>query len=159
MIMFRTTVYLLILTFGFSVNAFSQTRDVPKGWKEVKVCYVTFLIPKNLKLEKDATPFDGCSGGYKNKNIQVGFADLYYSDPNKDVTFSDSIYEWISIDGYKANLMTSSRGSRVRIYLGDQNFDPKTTKPNVGMGVWLKKPADTVIARKIIESIRFVKEN
>jgi hypothetical protein len=149
--MFRLITASLILTFALSFNSYSQTREVPKGWKEIKDCAVSFLVPKNMKKKREeATPIDSCFATYKNSKMTVGFSnDMYMPQPE------ETVYETLEIDGYKARLITEGKHLRLYVMFGEGS-DARFT---FGMGISIKKAEDSQTAHQIFQSIRFVKQN
>lgn len=149
--MFQLIIASLILTFALSFNSYSQTREILKGWKEIKECGVSFLVPKNMKKKRDdATPIDSCFGGYKSSKMILGLDnDNYMNQPE------ETSYESLEIDGKKARLIKNPNSLRLYIVVGASN----DARFSFDMGITFKKASDVQIARKIIQSIRFVKEN
>ena len=147
--MFRLIITALILTLSF--NGYSQTREVPKGWKEIKVCDVSFLVPKNMKKKRDdVKPIDSCFAGYKNSKLLVGLDhDSFMAQPE------ETVYEPLEIDGKKARLISSPDSLRLYVMLGEGS----RARFAFGMGIFIKTPGEAQTARKIIESIRFVYGN
>jgi hypothetical protein len=150
--MFRLIFASLILIFALSFNSFSQTREVPKGWKEIKECGVSFLVPKNMKKKRDdVTPIDSCFATYKNSTMTVGIDhDNYMAKPE------ETSFESLEIDGKKAWLINKPNGLQVYMgMIGEGEYE----RFSFTMGIYIKKADNAQTARKIIESIRFVQEN
>jgi hypothetical protein len=145
--MLRLITTSLILTFALSFNSYSQTHEVPKGWKEIKECDASFLVPKNMKKKRDdVTPIDSCFGTYKNSTMTLGFThDSFMPDPE------ETIYESLEIDGYKARLIKTPNSLRLYVTFGEGD----KARFSFGMGIIFKKADASETARKIIESIRF----
>jgi hypothetical protein len=70
---------IFVLTFIIiliSFSCFAQIKEseqgvaVPKGWKQVKACDFTFIVPKKLR---DAKPksLDSCIAGFSSKEIGI----------------------------------------------------------------------------------------
>jgi hypothetical protein len=145
--MLRVIIASLILTFALSFNSYSQTREVPKGWKEIKECGVSFLVPKNMKKKRDdVTPIDSCFGTYKNSSMTLGFDhDNYLRQPE------ETVYESLEIDGNKARLIKSPNSLQLYVMFGEGD----QARFSFDMGIVFKKADNAQTARKIIESIRF----
>src|SRR5689334_5989307 len=107
--MSRLIIASLILTFALSFKSSSQTREAPKGWKEIKECGVSFVVPKNMKKKRDdVTPIDSCFAGYKNPAMELGFTmDNYMGKPE------ETSFESLEIDGQKAWLLNKPNGLQV----------------------------------------------
>ena len=149
--MFKLITSSLVLTFILSFNIYSQTREVPEGWKEIKECGVSFLVPKNMKKQRDeAIPIDSCFAGYKNSTMTLGLDnDMYMRQPE------ETTYESLEIDGFKARLVTEPQRQELYVMSGNGE-DARFT---FGMAITFKKTDDAPTARKIFESIRFNKQN
>jgi hypothetical protein len=135
-----------MLTFALSFNSYAQTREVAQGWKEIKECGVSFLVPKNMKKKRDAaTPIDSCFASYKSPTMTLGFDnDSYMAQPEEPA------YESLEIDGNKARLINDPNFLLLYVSFGEG----KDARFTFDMRSTFKKADDAQIARKIIESIR-----
>jgi hypothetical protein len=148
-VMVRYILAIFMLIPATSFIAAAQTREAPKGWKEIKECGVSFLVPKDMKKMRDeATPIDSCFGSYKNSSMRLGFDHDYYMRQPEEAA-----YESLEIDGYRARLVTNANYLQVYVKYGEGD----DARFFFGMSVSFKKSDNAQTARKIIESIRFIK--
>jgi hypothetical protein len=140
----------IFLIFIMNIDGFSQGREIPKDWKEVNKCGVSFLVPTNMKKKRDdAKPIDSCFASYRNSAITLGVTnDNYMGQPEEEV------YESLKIDGKKARIINSPNNLRVYVVVGENT----NARFSFGMGITFKKAIDAQTVRKIVESIRFIKE-
>ncbi len=149
--MLRLIFTFLIVISAFCLQAFSQAREVPKGWKEVKDCSFSMLMPKKLKKRNDIKPIDSCIGVYEGGGMRLSFDyGMYTGKPEEDPRIKK---EELLIDGKKALLTPGNYGASVYIvtYEGDKG-NPTTA---LGMGFSAKRTDGGQIARQIFQSIRF----
>jgi hypothetical protein len=154
--MSRLIIASLILTFALSSHGSAQTREVPKGWKEINMCGLSFLVPKNLKKQNNFKPIDSCIGAFKSKNLGLGFDYGMYTAPPEDASsYRGGKAETLEIDGKKARLLTYPYGARIYILVAESEYG----KSALGMSITSKTQNDVETAKRIFQSIRFVKEN
>ena len=103
---FRTIFLLLVCICAFNLKSAAQERVIPKGWKQVKACDFTFLVPKKFK---DAKPksLDSCIAGFRSKQVSV-YIDVgnYNGETKQDETMLDFKEEFVTVDGKKAQIVT-----------------------------------------------------
>lgn len=143
-----------ILIFGMVGNNYAQERMTPKNWKEVKICGLSFLVPKKLKNQK-AQGIDSCVATFKSKNIGLGMDyGAHTTTPESESIYPDTKRETIDIDGKKAQLATYSFGARIYILVSESNYG----KYALGMTISGKNKNDAETAKQIFQSIRFLND-
>ena len=148
--MFRLIIAFFILTLTLSFSSSAQTREVPKDWKEIRECGVSFLAPKNMnKKRNEVIPIDSYFASYKSSTMTLGLDnDNYMRQPE------ETSYELLEIDGKKARLVTEPKHLRLYIMSGEGD----NARFYFGMGISIKKAADAQTARQIYQSIRFLEK-
>jgi len=146
--MVRLIFSLPILLFAMVLNNHAQSREIPKGWKEINECGASFLVPKGMKRERDkAIPIDSCFATFKNSALKLGLSnDNYAPEPE------ETSYESIEIDGNKARLIVTPNYLKIYTLFIEATY-PRFT---FAMSITFKKPDDAQTARQIFQSIRFV---
>lgn len=151
---FRLAIAASILILATIGNLYAQKREVPKGWKEIKICGVSFIAPKQLK-DKKARGIDSCVGIFKSKNIRLGIDfGAYTATPEDSTGYRDSKTETLEIDGNKATL--TIYGYQSYVYIVTSEWESGRTA--FGMLISGKTAKDSEIARQIFQSVRFINE-
>lgn len=152
--LFRLTTAAWILIFAAVGNSYAQEREVPKRWKEVNICGLSFLVPKKLK-SKNARGIDSCVAEFRSKNISLGMDfGAYTATPEDSPDYQNSTAKTLEVDGKKATLSIFGYQSRLYVLIGKSDFGTHA----LGMLISGRNTNDLEIARQIFQSIRFVKE-
>ncbi len=152
--LFRLAVASWVLIFVTVGNIYAQEREIPKRWKEVKICGLSFLVPKELKNKK-TRGIDSCVAAFKSKKMSLGLDYGFHTASfDSESIYPDTKRESLDVDGRKARLATYSYGARIYILVGEWSFG----KSALGMTITSKNKNDVQTARQIFQSIRFVSE-
>jgi hypothetical protein len=151
---FQLAVAFWVLIFATVGSSYAQEREIPKRWREVKICGLSFLIPKELKNQK-IRGIDSCVASFEGKKITLGMDyGAYTAAPESETIYPDTKRELLEIDGKKAHLATYSYGARIYVLVGKSDFG----KHALGMTISIKNKNDVETARQIFQSIRFINE-
>ena len=165
---FRTIFLLLVCVFAYNLESAAQKRVVPKGWKQVKTCDFTFLVPKKLK---DAKPksLDSCIAGFRSKEVSI-YIDVgnYNGETKQDDTMLDFKEEFITVDGKKAQIVTYLENSDFAKKNPNRKFvtvvyiktsEPQPNEVGLPFSLWMKIRSESSqqqeTARQIAQSILF----
>jgi len=96
------TVALLILP----IWASAQDSEVPKGWKRVKSCTFSFILPRTAR-ELKTRPIDSCVARFEYEDLSLSLDYGLYSSPLSQMDWMTKYRkEPITINGLEGNLIS-----------------------------------------------------
>lgn len=142
--------------------------EIPKSWKKIEECGLSFYLPSNF-YEIKFQPFDSCAKSYRNNDIYISLdlfpGDNKESDIRKNEYSNEKEFQIVEkqIDKMKAELITyfgeSDFPERKDLSFGAVLFVPVIDKNGDNLTVWTysRSIENRETAKKIFETIKFEK--
>lgn len=165
---FFSATILLLLGCAYHLSGVAQERVIPKGWKQVKACDVTLLIPQKLTDAK-LKNLDTCVAGFRSNDISI-YVDYgnYNGATKQDETMLDFKEELITVDGKSAQVVTyledsdSSKKNPNRKYVTVvyiRTSEPQPDQTGRSFSLWMKVSGKSLqeqeIAKQVVSTLRF----
>jgi hypothetical protein len=154
----RTLILVWIGIFGTLVLA--QAEKIPKGWKRVSACNVSFLVPTEM-VNLNLRGFDSCAAAFKSTEIVVNLDKGIYSNPGlADDKTEDYSRTPTVIDGKNAFIAkfldTGERGRYPKLNKWTVVYIPSTKNAMLALSfvIQMSPKANPEVAEKISYSIR-----
>jgi hypothetical protein len=163
----RSLFLLLLLAFFLASKNVAQTTETPKGWKLVKTCQFSFLLPQDMR-DVTESPIDSCLAAFEKKDIQISLDYGWYSSPAGQAEWDKEFKtSKITINGRSAQLITfiidtsklkTDRPvvTKIHIITDSSNKDWPRMTTSLLFTISAKENVDPDIVKRIYESIKFL---